>query len=49
MFFFMVDKVMINFSKFFLLEKNCLKNVLNIVIMEIVGEFNMNYDNNSDI
>lgn len=38
-----------NLTKFPLLGKNCPKNALNTATMVTVGEFSMNYDNNSDI
>ena len=44
-----VDKTMINISKFPLLEKNCPKNANSTATMVNVGDFSMNYDNNSDI
>lgn len=38
-----------NLTKFTLPGKNCPKNALNTATMVTVGEFSMNYDNNSDI
>lgn len=43
------DQATTNLSKFSSPEKNCPKNASNTATMETVGEFNMNYDNNSDI
>ena len=42
------DKATTNLSKFSSPGKNCPKNASNTATMVTVGEFNMNYDNNSD-